>query len=287
MQDLMLPCNGINLHVLDYGGSGEAVILLHFSSGNGTMWNGVIPYFQSHFRVIVPEVRGHGRSDKPPTGYDVETFAHDLAAVMNGLGVAQAHIVGSSLGAEVAAAFAALYPGRALSIVCEGAYFNEFGPSGVQDVPDDQVEARRAELLAALTSRPTYSSPEEALAAEQAAWAGTGLWNQWLEGHARANICQLPDGRYGRCFPEWARRQYMEGYYDLRFETYYRRVQCPVLFMLPEEDAQNERVQGCLAIFRECLAQSEVAVLADLPHALMHMLQPEAVSNVILRFLGR
>ncbi|HLN64813.1 MAG TPA: alpha/beta hydrolase [Symbiobacteriaceae bacterium] len=289
MQDLMLPCNGIHLHVLDYGGSGEAVIFLHYSSGNGTMWNGVIPSFQPHYRVIVPEIRGHGRSDKPPTGYHIETLAHDVAALMDGLRVSKAHLVGSSMGGEVAAAFAALYPERALSIVCEGAYFNEFGPNGVQGVPDEEIDARKVELRAARAARvrPTYASPEEALAAEAAAWADSGLWNAWLEGHARANICQLPDGRYGRSFPAWALEQYMEAYYDLRFETYYRRVRCPVLFLLPEEDAQNARVQGCLAMFRECLAQSEVVVLPGLPHAFMHMINPEAVSAVILRFLGR
>jgi 2-(acetamidomethylene)succinate hydrolase len=65
---------------------------------------------------MAPDMRGHGKSEKPETGYRPEDHARDLAAILNKMGISQAHIVGHSTGGRNALVFAGLYPGVALSL---------------------------------------------------------------------------------------------------------------------------------------------------------------------------
>ncbi len=288
MSGRLVNLGALSLYVQDTGGNGAPVFLLHYSGGTAGVFAGVVPHLADKYRVIVPELRGHGRSEKPETGYHPAAMAGDLALLMDELGVRAAHVVGSSLGAEVAVLLAAGHPDKVLSLVCEGAYYNEFGPLGRQGVPDDEAEARQAELREqrAQRVRPTYATPQAAFEAGKARWTGFGLWNAWFQAHVKADICRLPDGRYGSCFPAAAMEQYMDAYYDLRFEHYYDKISCPVLFMLPEEDAGDPAVQRCVSRFREHVASSRVEVMAGAPHALMHMTHAEEVSRVLLAFLA-
>ena len=61
-------------------------------------------------------MRGHGKSDKPDTGYTPEDHARDLAGILDALDIPQAHIIGHSTGGRNALVFASLFPGIALSL---------------------------------------------------------------------------------------------------------------------------------------------------------------------------
>jgi 2-succinyl-6-hydroxy-2,4-cyclohexadiene-1-carboxylate synthase len=123
-----VQAGAVALQVCDYGGDGSPVIFLHFGGGNLMMWEDAVSFFAGRHRPVLMDLRGHGKSDRPPTGYDIDTMAGDVVHAMTSLGVDRAHIVGSSLGAEVALAMAVRYPERVLSIVCDGANSSEYGP---------------------------------------------------------------------------------------------------------------------------------------------------------------
>ena len=95
------------------------------------MWQRVIPNFQDHYRLVLVDLRGYGKSDKPGTGYHIDELAGDVIGVMEHLHLERAHIVGSSLGAEVGLSMAANYPKKVISLVCDGALANEYGPYGL------------------------------------------------------------------------------------------------------------------------------------------------------------
>ncbi|RKT36114.1 pimeloyl-ACP methyl ester carboxylesterase [Microbacterium sp. AG1240] len=89
----------INLHVDDTGGSGRPVVLIHGWPLSGESWSEQVPALEkAGYRVITYDRRGFGRSDKPRTGYDYDTFADDLAAVLAALDLRDVTLVGFSMG---------------------------------------------------------------------------------------------------------------------------------------------------------------------------------------------
>ncbi|RKH68411.1 alpha/beta fold hydrolase [Corallococcus llansteffanensis] len=88
---------GVTLH-FEEAGKGVPVLLLHGLGSSGSDWEGVLPRLSAHHRVLVPDARGHGRSDKPAGAYGVALFACDIAALCDGLGLTGVHVVGLSMG---------------------------------------------------------------------------------------------------------------------------------------------------------------------------------------------
>lgn len=94
--------NGCDLHFSDWGQpGGQPVVLAHAWGLSGVMWNQQLPdLIESGLRCVVFDRRGHGRSDRPGTGYDLDTLADDLAGVIDHLRLEKPIVVGHSLGAS-------------------------------------------------------------------------------------------------------------------------------------------------------------------------------------------
>jgi pimeloyl-ACP methyl ester carboxylesterase len=121
MQEMRVKANQIEMQIRVHGQEGSAILFLHFGGANLMMWRRIISYFQDHYRLVLVDLRGHGKSDKPASGYDMDEMARDVVGIMQHLRLTRAHIVGSSLGAEVGLGVAAHDPERVLSLVCDGA----------------------------------------------------------------------------------------------------------------------------------------------------------------------
>lgn len=91
------------------GGAGPAVVLIHGFGDTGDMWGPLAAELATTYTVIVPDLRGMGRSSKPAGGYDKKTQAADIRAVVTGLGHDHAAVVGHDIGTMVAYAYAARY----------------------------------------------------------------------------------------------------------------------------------------------------------------------------------
>jgi pimeloyl-ACP methyl ester carboxylesterase len=100
---------GFKMHYLE-AGSGEPVILLHGSGGEGARWMPQIEGLSKQFRVIALDQIGFGQSDKPMTTYHSGVFAGFLTGFMKTIGVPRATLVGQSLGAAVALDFIVHHP---------------------------------------------------------------------------------------------------------------------------------------------------------------------------------
>lgn len=86
-------------------GEGRPVVLLHGFPDSGRLWREQVPALaQAGFKVIVPDLRGYGRSDKPAEvqAYAMEVLAGDVLAVMSSAGAERAHVVGHDWGAALA-----------------------------------------------------------------------------------------------------------------------------------------------------------------------------------------
>lgn len=109
----------IDLSIVEYGTSGPRLILLHGIGSRGVSWWPVIDELAAHFRLIVPDLRGHGDSDKPAAGYQLPDYAGDLAGLIDALELDRPLILGHSLGGVVALVWAVFHPDRAARIVLE------------------------------------------------------------------------------------------------------------------------------------------------------------------------
>jgi 3-oxoadipate enol-lactonase len=101
--------NGILLAYEDHG-SGEPLVLLHGLCGSSAYWDKIIPSLSQHYRVIAPDLRGHGQSGVSDEPYSMELMAHDIAELLEKLQLPQAVLFGHSLGGYVTLAFAEQYP---------------------------------------------------------------------------------------------------------------------------------------------------------------------------------
>src|SRR5580693_89762 len=96
-------------------GQGTPVILLHGFPDSGRLWRHQVPVLVEHgFRVIVPDLRGFGRSGRPEdvASYRLPTIAGDVTAVLDAFGIQTAHVVGHDWGAAVAWMTAIVCPER-------------------------------------------------------------------------------------------------------------------------------------------------------------------------------
>jgi pimeloyl-ACP methyl ester carboxylesterase len=125
--DLDLPGDHVRLAATRWSGRGEPVVLLHGLSSQRRFWNLVVPHLAG-LPLLAIDQRGHGDSDRPDDGYDLESVAADLAVALDALGWSRAVVVGHSWGGAVAATYAAAHPERTLSVVCLDGGFNSPPP---------------------------------------------------------------------------------------------------------------------------------------------------------------
>jgi pimeloyl-ACP methyl ester carboxylesterase len=85
------------LHYQEHG-QGDPLLLLHSFCGAGEVWDPILPSFVGRYRVIVPDLRGHGRSTGAPETIHYDRFAADVVALLDHLGIDRAHCVGQSAG---------------------------------------------------------------------------------------------------------------------------------------------------------------------------------------------
>lgn len=110
--------DGIKLAYIEMGDPrGPAAVLIHGYTDNARDWVPLIPYLPRRDRLIVVDIRGHGRSSKPECCYSRLDFAYDIKLLLDALKVNRADIVGHSLGSIIAQTFAEYWPERTRKVV--------------------------------------------------------------------------------------------------------------------------------------------------------------------------
>jgi len=100
-----------------WGGSGPVVVLIHGYAENSDSWAPLAADLMKDHTVVVPDLRGIGRSSKPAGGYDKKTQAKDMRAVVTSLGYDKTFVVAHDIGNMVAYAYAAMYPDKVERLV--------------------------------------------------------------------------------------------------------------------------------------------------------------------------
>ncbi len=108
--------NGINIGYDQLGQGDVPLVWIHGFGLDRTIWHEMAGRCLTDYRVVLPDVRGHGESDAPEGAYPMALLAEDLAGLLDHLGIEQAVVCGHSMGGYIALAFAARFPERLAGI---------------------------------------------------------------------------------------------------------------------------------------------------------------------------
>jgi pimeloyl-ACP methyl ester carboxylesterase len=109
--------NGLNIHFQRVG-TGPDLVMIHGLTGNLAVWHlKLVGLLRDHFRILTYDMRGHGYSDMPATGYTAGDMADDLRLLLDELEIVRPCILGHSYGADAALYFALQHPERVETVV--------------------------------------------------------------------------------------------------------------------------------------------------------------------------
>lgn len=287
MREKRVVIDQIELQVRDYESSGDPMIFLHFSGANLMMWQRAIPFFQDQYRLILVDLRGHGKSSKPDTGYHMDDMARDVAGLIQNIDLDRAHVIGSSLGAEVGLSLAANYPEKVISLVCDGALSSEYGPYSSWEGSEADFQEHVASQLEKMRSAPEkiFPSVEALVGASRDILEKYGYWNEYIEAMERYGAYQVGEGQYTKSFRKPARVNYMQHYFQYRLEDYYKKVSCPLLILPGEDVLQNEPEKAAMMGLAALARQAEIGEVNAWDHPYGWLLDPGPVCEAILKFL--
>ena len=175
--------SGVQLHALRWGDRAlPPLVLLHGAGANAHWWSHLAPAFAERFHVVALDFRGHGDSDHPEERAS-GAFELDLEALLDELGATAPVLVGHSLGAHVALAFAARsHAPRAIVLV---------------DPSRGASPSRRRATRLALSLNPSYATRAHAVRRFQFLPGAAAAEESLRRAIAEQSVHELPDGRWG------------------------------------------------------------------------------------------
>jgi pimeloyl-ACP methyl ester carboxylesterase len=221
------PCE---LHVLDWGGSGPALVLLAGLGDTAWVFSDVAPGLASRFRVLAITRRGFGSSDIARAGYDLTDRAGDIHAVMDARGIRRAILAGHSAAGDELTAFATAFPDRASGLLYLDAAYDRADP-----VAPKKTAAAWNRLLRLFYGNESDAAIEASLDAQRAARArlfrlDQGVaWTRGLELNLRDTVVVDADGTVSPRTPSWVPRLMTLGVQKAKFDL--SAIACPAVLI--------------------------------------------------------
>ncbi len=261
-----IACNGVLLHVVEEG-QGTPVLVLHGFTGSSASMAGVSRMLRDRHRVVRVDLVGHGDSDAPRDleAYTIERCVAHLACVLGALSIPRAHLLGYSMGARVALAFAVLHPERALSALLIGAR------AGFEDPAERAARRRDDEALAARIER-------DGIAAFVDHWMALPLFATQRRLGAVSLAAARTERLANRPHALAASLRGMGAGAQPPLHTHLAHLEAPVLLVVGEEDQRFAAIARDLA---QRLPHARVALVPEAGHA-AHLENPA----VFARFAG-
>jgi non-heme chloroperoxidase len=187
----LVNVNGINLHYLDWGGSGDVLLFLAGMGCNAHIFDDLAPRFNDMFHAMALTRRGHGESDHPETGYDVDTLTEDIRQFLDALKIEKVILAGHSMANIELSHFSALYPDRVLKLIFLDAAYDRHSISY-----KDMVESSPWRRIQPPGLDVDYYSPDEYFTAMKRAYPSFRLiWTEAMAEQSLHEITQMPDGK--------------------------------------------------------------------------------------------
>lgn len=188
-------------------GTGEPLILLHGNGGDSSYFKHQMEHFQSAYRVIALDTRGHGKSPRGDAPFTIAQFSCDLYDFMQGHQIASAIILGFSDGANIAMRFAMQHPKMVKALILNG---GNLDPAGVKRTTQLPIEigykiakhfagkspdaGRNAEMLGLMVNEPNIKASELSLIT-MPALVVCGSRDMIRESHTKEIVEHLPNAK--------------------------------------------------------------------------------------------
>jgi pimeloyl-ACP methyl ester carboxylesterase len=255
------------LHIRDVdlyyetAGQGQPIVFIHGLGSSTRDWEFQVTFFSKHYQVVTFDLRGHGKSGKPPGPYSIALFAADAAELIKALGIVPAHIVGISLGGMVAFQLAVDAPELVKSLTI------------VNSAPEYLIRSLKERLevllrvlivrlmglrkLAEIGSKRLFPKPEHEALRRM-------LIERWAENDKRAYLDSL------RAVPGWSVADRIGS------------IRCPTLVIAAEEDYTPVSLKEA---YVAKMPNAQLVVIRDSRHATT-VERPEQFNEALLAFLS-
>ena len=265
-----VQAKGARLFVQE-SGEGRPIVFVHEMAADCREWQSQVQWFSRNYRCVTYSARGYLPSDVPqdPELYGLEHAADDIAAVIDGLGLGQAHVVGLSMGAYAALRFGMKYPSKALSLVVAGV--GSGSPAQDKQAFSDKCR-RQAEVFRTSGSK---------VAAIEIGHAPTRIglkrkdpigWQQFVDHLSEHD----PIGMANTLTMYQANRPSIQS-----FDSELRNLDVPVLLFVGDQDAPCIETNVYL---KKTLPKAHLLVYPNTGHAI-NLEEPAAFNDAVQRFL--
>lgn len=264
----------LNLRYLLWGDAAAPVVLLAHGAGmHAHYWDALAPALATHYRLIVPDLRGHGESDwADPPAYLIEDFSADLDALLVHLRVVRAAVVGHSMGGRIAAWMAAAMGTAAWACALLETRLSALSP--------ERIDAWRG-VRAGQGKRRGYATKAEALAAFRVTPDEPGIPPDVRAQLAEHAVVQQVNGEWLLRFDRGVLN--IEGSRIADFFPLLQRIQCPTLVVRGTASTVVGEAGHSATV--ATLAHGHAALLAGGHHCLLA--DPVNASTILVDFLDR
>lgn len=256
-----VPANGIHLRVVSgIDGQKPPLLMLHGIYDRAESWLSVADGLARAHRLIMPDLRGHYRSDRPADGYALSDYAADALGVLDALGIDRAIVLGHSLGALIAMTVAGQAPERVRAVVLE-------------DPPSEIGEGTGAWVGALLSAK--NGTPEQTYAALKSIHPERTEedWRretEWLRATADGPFLALVDQARGE---------------QESFQDAMDRISRPTLLLQADPSMGGALADEAARVATGSRADRTLVRFPETGH-LIHWDRPEKFVDVVTRFLG-
>ena len=266
--------NSMAISYLQWSDRGMPLLLLHGMADHALVWSSLGDYLSSNYQVIAPDLRGHGESSKPATGYHFQDYIGDLRALINHLGWTQAHILGHSWSAKIAAIWATQQPEVFKSLILVDPFFIDKMPSWIRIT--FPILYQVLPFLKITRSFDSYQSIE-AIARQLKQYKG---WSNLQQEVFKNAIEQKADGSWSSKFTLSARQEIFEDV--MGFAGLTKTLDIPSLLILPQQGLNRTAWQ--IQSYKKYLTSLEIKKIPGNHWAFLG--EPETFNQTVAEFLS-
>ncbi|BBC26284.1 alpha/beta fold hydrolase [Pseudanabaena sp. ABRG5-3] len=272
---LHLP--NLDLSYLLGGNGSEALLLIHGMADSAMVWTNLAEHLGNvggdRYRIIAPDLRGHGESSKDITDYSFASIIADLEALMEHLGITSAHVLAHSWSAKTVAIWATQKSDRFRSLILVDPFFIGRFPSWIRIT--FPLMYRVLPFLKVVGNFPNYETVEK-IARSLKQYQG---WSDFQKTVFQSSLKAKPDGTWQSKFPLQARDFIFEEIMDVEGLT--QSIDIPTLFVQPKQGLNRQAWQ--LRPYQKYFPNLQICEV--LGNHWAFLVEPEAFNQAIANFL--
>jgi pimeloyl-ACP methyl ester carboxylesterase len=252
-------------------GTGAPVVFVHEFAGDLRSWELQLQYFSRLYRCIAYNARGYPPSDVPQEveRYSQDRATDDIRAVLDGLGIAKAHVVGLSMGAFATLHFGIRYPDRALSLTIAGGGYGAHPAQYEKFQTDAKANAQIIRDRGMAHFAATYGHGPTRVQLKNKDPRGFALYARLLAEHSAPGSANTMLGYQAR----------RPSLYALTEEM--KRIPTPTLILAGDEE--EPCLEACL-LMKRCIPKAGLAILPKSGHAI-NLEEPALFNRLLEDFL--